>query len=331
MQYLKTIVLLFSTITLCAQDHTPIFPSLMGTELLDNVVDEFKPSFVLDYGEARDIMYGTIYLVNDSVRCVYTGHTLHLPPNVDPSTHMYMNGSSNGINAEHTYPRSKGADEDNGLPYSDLHHLFPTRSPVNTSRSNFPFGEIADTQTDSWFYLDQSSGNIPTSNIDNYSERINGLFEPREDHKGNVARAVFYFFTMYKAEALEADPDFFEAQRATMCEWHEADPVDLLEYERTYQIAAYQGGKPNPFVLDCSLAYRSYCQGVSSTCEGVTATNETKQSNTKVFPNPIAETLHITKEGESSLIVTDMLGRVLIERNFVDAIDVDFTHFTAGT
>ena len=121
--------------TVSAQIH----PQLTGPELLDALHDDYKPATVPDYGDARDLMYAEIYLVSDSVACVYTGFRLHLPPDVDPSTWLSMNNSANGINCEHTWPRSKGAETGNAL--SDMHHLFPTRAGVNTARDNFPFAK----------------------------------------------------------------------------------------------------------------------------------------------------------------------------------------------
>ncbi len=313
-----------------AQPQTPVFPDLTGADLLTAVVNAYKPSSVLDYGEARDLMYGTIYKVNDSVSCVYSGHTLYLPAGVDPSTHLFMNGSSNGINAEHTYPRSKGADEDNGNPYSDLHHLFPSRAGVNSARGNLPFGEIEDSQAASWYYLNQTQSIIPTSNIDAYSERGNGRFEPREQHKGNVARAIFYFYTMYEEDALAADPDFFALQRETLCEWHGQDPVDMAEWERTYMIADYQNDKPNPFVLDCSLVYRSYCQGVPSDCEIPVSAREEVPAPIQVYPNPFTDRLQVVAEGNSTLQVIDILGRVHTEQYFSESILLDLSGLKPG-
>ena len=78
---------------------------------------------------------------------------------------------------------------------------------------------------------------------------------------------MFYFYTMYKAQADLANSTFFEAQRETLCLWHYADPVDSLEWARTFLIAGFQQGKPNPFVLDCTLPERSYCQGMGLVCD----------------------------------------------------------------
>ena len=170
-----------------------------GDELLQNLVDTYKPFIIPNYDNARDILFGTIYNESQTLKCVYTGHTVLLEEGADPTVSAYQNGSSDGINTEHTFPRSKGAEFGNAV--SDMHHLFPTRSIVNSSRAADRFNEIADNQTVDWFYLNNTLNTIPNSNIELYSEDINGEFEPREDHKGNVARAMFYFYTMYKEEA----------------------------------------------------------------------------------------------------------------------------------
>ncbi|MDV7400839.1 endonuclease, partial [Arthrospira platensis SPKY1] len=85
-------------------------------------------------------------------------------------------------------------------------------------------------------------------------------FEPREAVKGAIARAMFYFYTMYREEADAADPDFFRQQVQTLCQWHRQAPPDARELARTRAIARHQDGKPNPFVLDASLAERAFCE-----------------------------------------------------------------------
>jgi hypothetical protein len=138
---------------------------------------------------------------------------------------------------------------------SDLHHLRPSKSNVNSSRGNKPFGDNPDSQTDTWFWMSQSQSSIPSNNIDEYSESETAYFEPREDRKGDIARSVFYFYTMYSEVAYSY---FFESQKEILKIWHELDPADEEEINRTWAIAAYQQNKPNPYVLDESLIWRAY-------------------------------------------------------------------------
>lgn len=275
------------TFSLKAQSYVPVFPDLTGQLLLDSLVWKYKPITVLNYGTARDTMYGRIYNVHDSVYCVYSGYRLYLPPGTDPTEALYLSGSQDGINNEHTWPQSFGAEF--GNPQSDMHHMFPSRAAVNDARGNLPFAEIPDSQTDNWYYLNQSQTNIPgAATINLYSEKTSDNFEPREDHKGNVARAMFYFYTMYRTEADNANPDYFWEQRATLCNWHYLDPVDQLEYDRTWMIAHYQNGRPNPYVLDCSLVARAWCDDLPGDCaELPLATNSVNLENKfTIYPNP---------------------------------------------
>lgn len=242
-----------------AQGAGSIFPGLSGAPLLDSLVAHYKPGVVLPYNIARDTLFAKVYKQGDSLRCMYTDHALYLAPDQDPTQYVYQNGMNNGMNTEHAYPQSKGAGDGNAR--SDMHHLYPTRIAVNSARGDNPYADIPDAQTSLWYYRNQQFSTMPTQNKDWYTETRNNLFEPRESVKGDAARAVFYFFTMYKAEALAADPNFFELMRPTLCQWNGQDPPSAIEIERTNKIAPYQENKPNPFVLDCSLAYRCYCSG----------------------------------------------------------------------
>jgi len=189
----------------------------------------------LGYDQARVYLYN--YIDNESgiITCVYSGLQVSSPYG---GTTTYPAP----INCEHTIPQSF-FDEANPM-VSDLHHLYPTYENWNSTRSNYPFVEISDNATEKWMYLATSQTTIPTSNIELYSEYASSTFEPREDHKGNLARSVFYFYTMYPTQAgdmsLVGDIDMFY-------EWHLADPVDAKEIERNGQIETYQGDR-NPYI-----------------------------------------------------------------------------------
>jgi endonuclease I len=257
------LILILSLLTLSgAAQPAPaaIFPELRGEALQQALRRAYKPERVLGYGPARERMYRELDNVNDSVYCLYTSHRLYLDPSVErASQYLYRDGHRDGINCEHLWPRSKGARD--GMAKSDLHCLAPTRIAANDARGNSPFGEIDDRETQRWLrhgYSRQSKP--PAETIDQYSEVKTGWFEPREAVKGDIARAMFYFYTMYREEADAADPDFFRQQVQTLCQWHRQDPPDARELTRTRAIARHQDGKPNPFVLDASLAERAFCE-----------------------------------------------------------------------
>jgi len=185
-------LLLLSSNFLFAQfDHEPVFPELSGDALLEELVNNYKPASTLSLTKARDTLFAVVWGKNDSLHCVYSDFARYMDPNEDPTQTVFNNGTADGINTEHSYPRSKGAGSGNAE--SDMHHLYPTRVDLNSARASFPFGEIPDNETTTWYYLDENMSSIPNSNINSYSEHINGRFEVRESFAGNVARAAFYF------------------------------------------------------------------------------------------------------------------------------------------
>ncbi len=237
-----------------SQPNQVIGQGLTGQDLLGYVISNYKTFTTLGYNTARDVMFGTIDLnESDQISCVYSGYTIILDTSQDPSTNAW----EQGINCEHTWPQSMGADEE--PQRSDMHHLFPCKSNVNSSRGNDPYADIPDEDTDIWYRNDYSQGSIPEEFIDEYAEKYNPpnpteeRFEPRDDHKGDAARAMFYFFAMYQDAV---DVDFWNIQKEILYQWHQYDPVDDWEYERTWAIAEYQEDMPNPFVVDSTLARR---------------------------------------------------------------------------
>ncbi|NET14673.1 MAG: endonuclease I [Okeania sp. SIO1H6] len=232
-----------------------IMPELNGIELLKKVAKEYAPKKTFSYNMARDIMYTKIDNQDGVVQGIYTGYSIDLDPN---SSNPRKTAYQNHINAEHIYPQSKGAI---GAGKSDLHSLFPAYKRVNSERSNNPFAEINDSFTDKWWINNQILLNQPITEVDNYSESLTGSeFEPRENKKGDVARAMFYFYTVYRKQANAKDSNFFPQQKEILCQWNVADPVDDAEIIRSHLIAKYQGNE-NPFVTDSTLAARIYCDG----------------------------------------------------------------------
>ena len=221
---------------------------LQGQELIQFVVNNYKTSDVLSYNSARDALYGYIDNENGTVKCVYTEFGVDNVPSNNPRPHIH----ENGLNCEHLWPQSLGADS--SPMKSDLHHLRPCKENVNSSRGNKPYDESNDSQTQTWFWLSYQLDNPPSQNIDKYSESASGIFEPREEVKGDIARAMFYFYTMYSNVA---DDNFFEEQKDILYQWHLDDEIEQSEVSRTMEIANYQD-YPNPFILDETLVQRCY-------------------------------------------------------------------------
>ena len=247
MNYKTIFILIFCNSFLFNQEI--IGEGLYTNELIDYLNQNYKTNSVLSYGNARDVLYSEVDNNNGVVYGIYTNYSVTLDPQADPSTHLY----ENGMDCEHLWPQSMY--EGTSPMKSDMHHLRPSKSNVNSSRGNKPFDEINDSNTNTWFWLSYSSSNIPTSNIHEYSESASYDFEPREDVKGDIARSMFYFYTMYTNVA---DIDFFNEQKDVLLQWHLLDPISQNEITRTWAIADYQNDIPNPFILDETLINRCY-------------------------------------------------------------------------
>tara|TARA_Y100000591_G_scaffold326946_1_gene350518 strand:+ start:290 stop:1210 length:921 start_codon:yes stop_codon:yes gene_type:complete len=234
----------------------PLLPqSIIGSgltrsELFNFLNTNYKPNETLGYNQARDVMYSIIDLEEDNtLKGIYTNYSVTIDPSQDPRPQT----NAQNMNCEHSWPQSMGAGSE--PQKSDLHHLYPCRGNVNSSRGNKPYADIDDNETDKWWRLDYYEINIPSEYIDEFSEvdNNNNKFEPREDVKGNIARSMFYFYTIYKDDA---DENFFEEQKEFLYQWHKHDPVDNVEMDRTLAIAFYQDNLANPFVLDSTLVKR---------------------------------------------------------------------------
>ena len=201
--------------------------------LKENYYDDLHQQ--LNYTPARRLIYNYIDNHNNEIECVYGGYIIFWP---------YGGTGTNPqpINCEHTVPQSFFAYLE--PMKSDLHHLFPVHGSINSSRSNNPYAEIDDFLTAKWWANGTSQTTIPSSGIDGYSEYYAGTFEPREAHKGNVARAIFYFYTMYPAEGGNISQ---VADINTLYQWHLDDPVDANEIMRNDLIESYQGDR-NPYI-----------------------------------------------------------------------------------
>lgn len=241
---------------LCAQSvyQETLFEGVTGNALLDSLASNYKPSSVLSYDEARDIMFTEIYNENNSVTCIYTGDTIFLDANSDSPRQDALDEQ---WNTEHIWPQSKGAGMGNAR--ADLHHLQPIRADVNSSRGNSPFGHIPPDEATRWWRYDVNQTSIPEYDITTWSRtRGNSEFQVRDAKKGEAARAMFYFYTMYQTLADETDPTYFKNQVKALRTYHDNATVSDIEVKRTFQIAAYQDGKPNPFVIDTTLVRRVF-------------------------------------------------------------------------
>jgi endonuclease I len=256
-----------------------IFPGLKGDSLRKELVRYYTPIAIDDYDQSRYKLYQDVFKYQDSLECFYTGYKIL----VDKQANILSWTAKFGIQTEHLYPRSKGSEK---LPaLADMHHLVPVKATVNTLRKNAPYKEIDDRKTKYWLIGDKVFLVPDKNKIDEYSEYVAGGFEPMESKKGDVARSVFYFYTMYQKQANKADIRFFSAMLTDLCRWHRKDRVDSTEWNKTMAIARIQGNV-NPFVIDATLAERCYCSVVIS--------EPIKSYTMELYPNPTKGLFYIS-------------------------------------
>lgn len=248
--------------SLFAQNQT-IGGDLTGEPLQEFLRNNYTPDGTLGYNTARDSMYTILDNEDGMVIGVYTYFAMPVDPNSSsPRQDAYDGGS--GINAEHLWPQSKYTGTE--PMKSDLHHLRSTEYRANQDRGNLKFGTIPDSDVDRWYNKSSrdENGSIftttapPEAERDEWSKiKLNDRFESKLDTKGDIARSMFYFYTIYRNVADAEDPRFFSSMDDALLEWHDIDEVDTDELLRTETISTWQGNV-NPFVMDTTLVRRAY-------------------------------------------------------------------------
>jgi len=238
---------LITPMMLCAQS---VHPTKTGSQLEAFVRTDYTPTTVFDYKTARHQLFSNVDNNGGKVRLLYSGNLF--PDTMAPLTTTPPDVE---VNTEHIWPQSRFGTINKAEKKGDLHHLYPAYKYINGSRGNHPFAEIPDADTKKWWRSNIFLSGIPGIEIGEYSEWASGKFEPREKCKGNAARAVFYFRTIYGTQGI--DLPFFDQQRDTLLAWHLKDPADGEEITRNGRIADLQG-KTNPFIDDATLAHRIF-------------------------------------------------------------------------
>lgn len=247
----------------------------------------------LGYSTARKKMYAYIDNHNDSVECVYSGFKVY---------NAYGNEITYPapVNTEHTVPQSFFSSMDPML--SDLHHLFPTYDLWNTDRGNNPFMDIPDNNTIKWVINNFSQSNIPVNNINGYSEYRPTDYEPRESHKGDLARAVAYFYTMYPQVGQSTDV----IDLNTMLLWNTLDPPDQKEIDRNNAVVIYQGNS-NPYVDYPAWMTQAFVCNAN-------LVDQAANTYWSVFPNPARHVVTINVQWpvvDATLSVYDIAGTLV--------------------
>ena len=172
-----------------------------------------------------------------------------------------------GCNVEHSFAKSwwGGAEVD---AYKDCYHLNPSNKAANSARSNYPLGNV-DTPTKEVGSLKIGKRHHDGLNEDHF------IWEPKDEYKGDFARAYFYMATCYGKD-LNGNPDlqfsayngwrldnkgvgsryamqndtyleFQDWEIEVLIQWHRQDPVSSKEIDRADAVNHFQHNR-NPFI-----------------------------------------------------------------------------------
>lgn len=227
-----------------------------GSGNLDGVWGAFATTDVLEDGVTIRDRYSNIthYQVGDDQQG--TGGTNTKEGGTDEK-HVYSR--------EHSMPKSWfGGGTDVG-PSTDLYHLYPVDSYMNSVRNNHPYGE-----NDGEKFT--SAGGYSKLGVCTFEGYTGTCFEPNDEWKGDFARTYFYMVTCYEnvlptwysenASSYEGAaatfdgnkyPGLSEWQLQMLLKWSRQDPVDSIEIRRNEAVCAIQHNR-NPFIDYPSLA-----------------------------------------------------------------------------
>ena len=252
------------------------------------------------------------------VTCVYSGENkIYTEP---------FDWSSNGYSREHTYCHSwMPTNPATALPeYSDYHHLFPTNlNDVNIVRSNNALGIVVNVTST---YLGSK-----------YGTDANGqtVFEPRDEHKGDAARAMMYEAICYTTISGNswALPSY--QNQYLLKQWHFQDPPDNWEIARNDFVDSLQNNR-NPFVD--SIDYACFVNFSNMTYEPLAceaSINELLNNGFITYPNPSKDeiNLHVDATTISSYQIIDFQGRVVLSAdvNNLALVKANISKLNAGT
>jgi hypothetical protein len=151
---------------------------------------------------------------------------------------------------------------------TDLHHLIAADHNTNNIHNNLYYGEVADHATASVVYCYYADGTKEVSGWKGKTAKGEDAFEPTDQWKGDVARALFYMGTRFSKELTtntEAEPYLKLTDDnsltddntnyhgvfhnlSTFLTWNELDPVDSYETHRNNLIYKNVQNNRNPYV-----------------------------------------------------------------------------------
>lgn len=153
-----------------------------------------------------------------------------------------------GCNIEHSLAKSWWGGNKNDA-YKDCYHLNPSDTKANSARGSYPLGEVVN--------VTQQEGSLLIGTNPAYGSFT--VWEPKDEYKGDFARAYFYMVTCYEdlsfvgnanAKTAMQDKNYLVFQpwfQEVLIQWHRQDPVSSKEIDRADAVNHFQHNR-NPFI-----------------------------------------------------------------------------------
>lgn len=243
-----------------------------------------------DLSPADEIKYGTFNPSNDSFENYQYGsnsskkndpyvRTLYRDYSLDKAKVKNWDSHTSETNREHVWCQSRGFKAPsgaNGPAGTDVHHLISGDAKVNTSvHNNNPYGYVKVNDYTVPEGREDILGNKRGTALHTFTaDESNVVFEPRDEYKGDIARACFYMAARYNNisgtdEITQYEPNLKLVNYATsngvseissaekavgmgvlqdLLEWNKLDPVDDFEIHRNNLIFNNYQHNRNPFI-----------------------------------------------------------------------------------
>ena len=234
------------------------------------------------------------------------------------------NGEGDCYNREHLWAQSWTNDDSKHK--TDLHHVYPTDGYVNNRRGNYAFGEVNNA---SW--TSQNGGKLGSNTVSGYNGTV---FEPIDEYKGDIARALMYISVRYYQEdsgwstSDMTNKSVIKDWAMTMLlRWHEEDPVDDKEINRNNAVYNIQRNR-NPFVDYPDFALMIW----DPTWDGVDDQYLTSML-VNVWPNPTTSTVNIKGENLNAVYMYNAMGQLVLIvdlQNTDNQSVIDVSGFNSG-
>lgn len=287
----------------------PSATSFLG-DLQNRLNQNYSEIFYSNYGPVMLNKFASRDTTNGErvITCVYSGFQ-----------HIYAGPFFfDVLSREHSWPHTwmQTHPSSDGDEYSDMHNLFPAhQTGANAPRSNYPLGVVTTP--------------ITSFNEGTYGQDINGnlVYEPRDQHKGDAARAIFYMAVKWNGTGgswelpnpIHPTNVPYGQDQDVLKQWHWDDLPDAWEIARNDFIESEQGNR-NPFIdsVDwvCYIDFESltYIGEQASPCtvtpDGI---EEQLEGEFSITPNPTegVSTLNLllNEPQELNVRIVDVTGR----------------------